>query len=94
MKEQEMPMSAIIPIEKCITKDGVGIVSEIVGNSEEAVNQTVEFLNSITMGHQMGKTEKVDSSKGHTFGFTNWNSSWNPEGPKPNWVVPKNPSKN
>lgn len=80
--------------------DGENIVVTGVATSEEASWAMRRGLEE-TFGAEPGSSEVTSLPTGSgstsTFGFGNWaGSTWEPEGPKPNWRVnpPKDPHVN
>lgn len=81
-----------VPIEASINSDGTMDLSYLMhAHSEEGFQQMESALENV---HQT-KAQRGDPKK--TFGFSesNWNATWNPEGPAKNWrTPPANPSLN
>jgi hypothetical protein len=97
MKEEVMPISAIIPVEKRITRNGIEITARVAGDTKEVVEETVRSLSSMGLCRSASEIREIDpeSSKGNSFGISNWSHcQWEPKGPRPNWENPENPSVN
>ncbi|OGH25057.1 MAG: hypothetical protein A3B47_03105 [Candidatus Levybacteria bacterium RIFCSPLOWO2_01_FULL_39_24] len=92
-----------VPLEAKIFADGrTSVDSLIYTTSPEALekyNKECEEKGGSLVSQKELKSEEefrqVLERASKSYGFARWNSSWNPEGPKKNWVVaPKNPSNN
>lgn len=89
MKENKSFDAIIVPEEVRISKDGTDVTYGILSDSKEKAKLAGDLLESIGFFNHVG-----EHAPSKAFGFSNWNSSWNPKGPKPPWVAPENPSKN
>ena len=79
----KIEMTMGIPVEQIIKGDGTAETSlRFVGTSQEAIDKAID----VVVEEFGGRIE--EPSKGASFGFTKWNSPWNPEGPKRNWGPP------
>lgn len=103
MAEKEIPGGTInIPVGQSISADGTEerIILSLSTNNEAAER-------SLKLHEQQGyrllesgriekgkKIEEAINKVSKSYGFTRWNSSWNPKGPKPNWAKPENASNN
>jgi hypothetical protein len=75
----------IVPVEKRITAHGTETIAGVIGENDEAITKTIKAIETSGIGRSLGKTQKLtdflDSSKGHSFGISNWdNCGWQPEG--------------
>lgn len=90
-----------IPLEARISREGVHVESLIYTTSPEALDKYHEECEK--QGGELVSSRELKSEKevqdvvnkaSKSFGFTRWNSPWNPEGPRPNWAKPENASNN
>lgn len=96
MKKEKPIVVRVFPVEKVITEKGTHIITRVVGETKKDIDTAVEKFNSVGTFGQLVENKEANSQKqGASFGISDWsNCGWNPKGPKPNWVSPKDPSKN
>lgn len=93
-----------IPLELKISAKGTDVTSLVIASSREKLEEfqnarkekgiELQSTRELKTPEDLGELIKTAPEGSHSFGFSSWNCSWNPKGPKPNWVNPENPSKN
>ena len=95
-ERDKMGFAAITDIEIVINADGsTDEVFEIRSSCDCARDELVEVLDeAFGPGYLTDKKPAHKSSSWFGFSSNRWNSPWKPEGPKPNWGPPADPSMN
>jgi len=92
-KECNPKFAIAVPIEVKITKEGTSVLYNTMASDRETAQEMADVMSEV-MGGDCKLIEDGDSSS-TSFSSLNWKkASWIPQGPKPNWVIPKDPSLN